>query len=222
MVPINLGVVRGIGMAEIRLRTRCEWFVFLHARQLFEIEKGDLIVKRNFFLTASVFMAILIFGCDESMQMMKPVISEPLEKPAETSEETEIVKSEDQDVLTEEEAYKKAQETMLRLKIRHENLFQEYNVGSGQPPPPDFFAKLDEIAIEEYGFGRVFIDEILVDIYVEENPLPDAVVAVNTGNLVLTYLAITYQFPEEDEQKHLQRFREHVKGRDLEVYIFAE
>ena len=128
----------------------------------------------------------------------------------------------DQDMLTEEEAYKKAQETVLRVNARVEILFQEFNPEPGESVPPEFSAEIDEIRIEEYGFGIEFINETLVDIYLEENPKPDSAIGVDYSSLVLAYLAITYQFPEEDEERHLQIFRERVRGHNPDVFFFGE
>ena len=116
----------------------------------------------------------------------------------------------------------KAQETVLRVNARVEILFQEFNPEPGESVPPEFSAEIDEIRIEEYGFGIEFINETLVDIYLEENPKPDSAIGVDYSSLVLAYLAITYQFPEEDEERHLQIFRERVKEQNFDIFIFGE
>ena len=158
-------------------------------------------------LIAAVFGVMLLTGCDEGMQMMKPAIEKPM--PPEMDPEGSVG-------LTKEEAWEKADGILIRTVDRLEKELGEQG----------FLSDLNAASLR----NRIVFEETdleweqiiaLLKIYLEEDPhsvkihLEDSdslAWKLAWGNITVHYLSDTFLYPMKTEDEILEMSREKCRS----------
>ena len=165
-------------------------------------------------LIAAVFGLTLLTGCDEGMQMMKPVMEKPVPPEMEPPMDPEESVG-----LTKEEAWEKADGILIRTVNRLEEelgeqgaelLFNDQKAASLR----------NTIIFEEMGLEWELITTLL-KIYLEEDPHSVKIHLENSdsvawllgwGNITVHYLSDTFRYPTKTEDEILEMFREKCRS----------
>ncbi len=162
-------------------------------------------------LIAALFGLMLLIGCDEGMQMMKPTMEKPVPPEMEPP-----IDPEGSVGLTKEEAWEKADGILIRTVDRLEKELGE----QGWLSDLDAASLRNRIVFEETDLEWEQIIALL-KIYLEEDPHSVKIYLKDSdsiewklawGNITVHYLSDTFLYPTKTEDEILEMFREKCRN----------